>query len=43
MEKPDLTDLDDISRDNVLIKKMISEALPFTREQYIVMLSLIHI
>ena len=37
MEKPDLIDLDDISRDNVLIKKMISEDLPFTREQYIVM------
>ncbi|MEM7362962.1 MAG: hypothetical protein AAF525_02995 [Pseudomonadota bacterium] len=37
MEKPALKDLDDTSRDNVLIQKMISEALPFTREQYIAM------
>lgn len=35
MTGPRLQDLDDVSRENVLVKRMVNEDLAFTREQYI--------
>ncbi|MAV27159.1 MAG: hypothetical protein CMQ05_13765 [Gammaproteobacteria bacterium] len=35
MDTPDINEMDEISRDNVLVLKMITQNLPFTREQYI--------